>query len=317
MKKLLCLTSIALVGCMNDAMASCSFKNNDKPRVINFTAPSTINVPVDGTALTVVDVQTAGPASYIVLTCSPREDSGFLLNPSLGAQPATGTVFPLRESGLDMRLRIEGLSPFHSLTEKNSTFTVGTNETFKDGPYRLFLIKNGPIKPGVTIPAGLLGTWVTTGGFEVARFNLLNPIQVVAASCSVSDVNVQMGDSYQLYELEHPGDSTPPIPFKIRLNDCDEGINKIQLSFEAVNGIEEESSGIVSLDKQSTSRGIGLKLTDTLGGAVTMNKTYKLGSYVTGNKTAEANFNAAYVRVPGDIQAGTANTSIRFTMTYQ
>ncbi|VVO58531.1 fimbrial protein [Pseudomonas fluorescens] len=304
------------------AVADCYIDDNGqagdgKPRVINFSAPPTLNIPADGSSLTVLDVTTAGLNKNIRPVCIPEENSGFLLNPALGSQPAKGSVFTLRNTGLDLRLRIEGFSAFFSTLDPLPAFIIQLNNMKQDGPYRLFLIKNRTIEPGATIPAGLLGTWVTTSGYVIAYFNLLNPISVVAASCTVNDVNVAMGNDYQLHQLENVGDTTPPVAFKIPVVGCDKSINKIQIRLSATTPIVDKDTGTVELDQHSTARGIGLKITNRLAGNILMDKTYNLGSFTSGAETAEANFFAAYTRIPdAEFRAGTANTSINFVMSY-
>ncbi len=304
------------------AVANCYIDDNGqagdgKPRVINFSAPSTLNIPADSSSLTVLDVTTSGLNKHIRPVCIPEENSGFQLNPALGSQPAKGTVFTLRNTGLDLRLRIEGFSAFFSKLDPQPSFIAKTGMLIKDGPYRLFLIKNRTIEPGTTIPAGLLGTWVTSSGYVIASFNLLNPINVVAASCTVNDVNVAMGNDYRLHQLENVGDTTPPVAFKIPVVGCDKSINKIQIRLSATTPIVDKDTGTVELDQYSTARGIGLKITNALVGNILMDKTYTLSSFTSGAETAEANFFAAYTRIPGaEFRAGSANTSINFVMSY-
>lgn len=226
-------------------------------------------------------------------------------------------MFPIKGSGLNMRVRIEGLSAFYTLNDAKAVFNIKKGWSKLDGPYRLFLIKNSTIEPGAVIPAGPLGTWQTQSGFVIARFNLLNPITVIPASCSVGDVNVPMGDNYQLHQLANLGDSAPPVSFKIPVYGCDKSINEVSIKFDAVTNIIDENSGTVALDDQSTAKGIGLKLMSGIAGAITMNKIYKIGSFIAGAETAEVSLTAAYVRTPGELRAGSANTSMRFTMTYE
>jgi major type 1 subunit fimbrin (pilin) len=214
-------------------------------------------------------------------------------------------------------MRIEGVSTFYSTLDPQPSFIIKANVLRGDGPYRLLLIKKRTIEPGITIPAGLLGTWVTTSGYVIAYFYLLNPISVVASSCTVNDVNVAMGDDYQMHQLKNTGDSTPPVAFRILLEGCGKNINKIQIKLSATTPIVDKDTGTVELDRYSTAKGIGLKITNGAAGNILMDKTYQLGSFTSGAETAEANLFASYTRIPGaEFRAGTANTSVNFVISY-
>ncbi|AZE95460.1 hypothetical protein C4J96_3350 [Pseudomonas orientalis] len=323
MKRLLCLSIALLASYMTHATAACVFDQNGKTRIVNFTAPDTINVPMDGTSLTVVDVQVPGPVpGRLILTCNPMEASGFVLNPSLGEQPSGGTVFSIKDSGLDLRLRVEEYSAIPSINQpiNISRFNLA------DRIYRMFLIKNSQIKPGATIPAGLLGRWVTSSGFEIATFNLLNPIKVIAASCETPDVQVNMGE-HDLSTFIHNGAFSEAVKFNINLNNCPPGINKVSylLRRTSTSPVQNSLRGIVKLSADSTAEGLALQVLDGDGNPVVFNQDYQFTNYSSEGGNFNIPLSARYFRVmetggnggfDKGMRAGTANASVTFIMSY-
>lgn len=315
------LTSL---GCVATADAKCSQLNTStgqpvaKPQTINFTAPATIDVAADGIALTVFDAISKGANNTLVITCNPSEYTGLKVEPSRGLTPASGSVFPLGDTGLDFRITIEGFTAFFPVASAQPQFYIpyGTRVEYPDGPYRLYLVKNREVPPGATIPAGLLGSWVSQSGGVIVNFNLMNSIRVVTSSCSVESTNVQMGDKYQLHMLRDVGDTTAPVPFKLLVKDCGKGVNRVRFTYDTLPGVTS-IDGIIPLDAKSSAKSVGLKLMDDKGTLLKMKQGYTLANYTAGAASAELSLTAAYVRLADDeLKAGTANASVRFTVTY-
>jgi type 1 fimbria pilin len=307
-----CSTSVAYAEChINDVGEPAG----SRAQTINFSTPSTIDVAADGVGLNVVDVLVNGMNKTVEVQCQPSEYSGFVLDPSRGVNPSSGTVFPLVNTGLDLRLTIDGWSPFHSLAEAARYFFVDNSVRFRDGPYRLFLIKNREVPPGTVIPAGPLGSWKTSNGFVIANFNLMNSISIVASSCIVDSINVPMGDKYQLHQLSSVGDVTASVPFSLVVRDCGKGVNSVNVTFDTIPGVVSVD-GIVPLDKESSASGVGLKLMTKDGDPIKIKQKYKVADFTPGVPSAALDLLASYIRMSGGVKAGTANASVRFTVSY-
>ncbi|MFW6749323.1 fimbrial protein [Pseudomonas glycinae] len=317
---------LLLIGMLSSAelLADCYISKKTPPtesgaRTINFSAPATVDVAADSIDVNVVNIAKVGVGENIITSCDQRTATGFVVDPSRGATPASDT-YPLNIPGLEFRVVIDGWTALYPLSAAKPHLIIPqkgvVSVVWYDGPYRLYIKKTGEIEPGTVIPAGPLGRWQSADGFVLVNFNLMNPIKVVTSSCSVDSVNVKMGDDYQLHELSKFGDTTKAVPFNLLVRGCGKAVNSVRVTFDTLPG-QDPKEGFIPLDPQSTAGGLGIKLMNGTGTLLQMKNQYTIENYVPGQDSADFPLLASYVRISGEtLKAGTANASVRFTMTY-
>lgn len=250
-----------------------------------------------------------------ILTCTTNEMKGFYINSNLVSWGPTDYSFVLGKTGLSFNLfryQPNGAEFFEkrpASLQPRERFTLPIK-------YRIRIYKSSEIQTQQLVPAGLLGS-IKWGGLELVKVSLAKPITLNAASCQTPAVALQMGDDYELFEFDRVGDTPRTIKFNIALKECQSGIKKVNYSIKANTQVIDQQKGIVALDSSSTAKGIGLKLMNEAGQSIALDTTYTFNGF----NTTDTNFNiplsAAYYRLAGgQLEAGTANTSVTFIMSY-
>ena len=124
-----------------------------------------------------------------------------------------------------------------------------------------------------------------------------------------------MGD-YELNELTNSGSTPRTVKFDIGLNQCQTGIQKVTYSLNATSQVIDQLNGIVALNSSSTAKGIGLKLMDDTGRPIKLGATYPFSEFSTSSTSFKIPLSAAYYRLAGQLEAGSANASVTFTVNY-
>lgn len=306
------------------AQASCKFNSKDpfkQMRTFKYNGVSALNIPSDAVDGVVYRESFFSSYSNVVLECDPLERSGIRVNSALGMQPAAGAVFPIKGTGLSWRIDFIGYTYFKSISDPGSDWNIGPGPSGSDfwfgNEYELALIKDGDVKDGAVIPAGILGTWETLSGFAIAQFKLLNQINVVAASCNTPNVDVQMGGDYRLDEFEKPGDASRQVNFDISLNACPKGIKTVKYMLKANTEVVSGEKGIVSLSKGSTAKGIELQIKSPSGNPLALDTYHQFAEYDTQGGNMKIPLSASYLRSSkGKLEAGSANADVTFVMSY-
>lgn len=102
------------------------------------------------------------------------------------------------------------------------------------------------------------------------------------------------------------------------LNHCPAGLNRIQYRADAVTAVADANRSVVSLDAASGARGVGVQLLDGQGNVLPLGSNLTLAGYnpaVGGNHAIP--LQARYYQTAAPVTAGSANTSVTFTLTYQ
>lgn len=188
------------------------------------------------------------------------------------------------------------------------------------GQIRVMLVKIGAITPGL-VSAGPVaqGQLYANGGWDL-RWPITistTATQVAVLSCSTPDVLVDLG-SHKSSEFKGPGTFTSMTGFKVALKSCPAGINRVGYQIDAVTPILNVASSVVALNSGSTATGVGVQLLDGSGNVFPLGTSKSLGGYnsITGGDYAIP-FNARYYQTGPAVGAGTANTAMTFTMSYE
>lgn len=293
------------------AAGTCAFINGTNQQVVNFgvNIMGGFAIPKDAPIGTVVyeEVVTV-PAQSFYCPDLPSY-LVFILNPALG-NVSGGSTFPLGNSGMSFRL-------YTNDRLINREEVIGQANT--DYPYRnlkMQIFKSGNLVSQNIVPAGYIGVH-GVGGLDLFKVNLLKPIILNSASCQSPGVSVNMGDDYELGEFIKAGDTSRDIKFNIALNQCEASIQKVTYSLQATSQIVNRQEGVVALNPSSTAKGIGLKLMGEDGKPIVLGSTYRFYGFNTTDKNFKIPLSAAFYRLPNStLEAGTANASVTFTVSY-
>lgn len=302
--------------------ASCRITKG-RPGVINYPVRNMIvsgrDVPVN---TVVYQVEVANDS--IDYQCSVIAPYGLKPNVKFGGKAVAGSaIFPIGNTGLGFSVRQDYSGG------SNEFYTYGSTSKYPPSPpflgyiapvghLTLSVIKISDFSEGrPVIPAGSLGQ-VMAGDLVLFDLNLLGDAQMVFGSCETPNSIVRMGDDYELNQFESGGE-LPSIDFSIRLLRCPEGLKSVSYRIEKAPGISLAGgvSGVIGLNRGSSAKGVGLKITDEAGQAITLGKDYKVSSYQSSGGDFEIPLKASYVRLPGEkLAAGNADTEAIFIMSY-
>ncbi|AQV98719.1 type 1 fimbrial protein [Cupriavidus necator] len=186
-------------------------------------------------------------------------------------------------------------------------------------------VKTGPIAAGTV---SLAGTVAQIGMAQLSGSAYINLQQVVPAvvtgnpvfnelACTTPNVTVNMG-THKNSEFTGAGSFTSSTGFSIALNNCPAGINLVKYQVDAATTILNPSNSVVALDSASTAAGVGVQLLDDTGSVVPLGTAKTLSGYSTGTGGSYTiPLKARYYQTGATVTAGTANSAMTFTMTYQ
>ncbi len=241
----------------------------------------------------------------------------------LGTDAITSDAFPIGDSGIAWRfLYSEGKTPIKGY---GAHYVVVGVRSFSGTSNVLQLIKAGDIEGGTFIPAGDLG-YMKVDKMRVFTIRSTQSAAIVSRSCETPNVKVEMGE-HDLSDFPKGGSYSSATNFKIEVNNCPTGINKItyNLTPAATAPALILSQGIIALNRSSTAKGIALQIIDSNQRPIELGKTYVFNGYSTAGGNFSIPLAARYLRTlttsgageldPG-MSAGSANTEVTFIMSY-
>lgn len=306
-----------------NAWGHCGFSWNDELRKVrNYGAhgPGSkfINTPRDATGLPVIYTESLPVmGSKMIITCPFTGSLGLKLNPAIGTQPNFSTsLFRLKDTGIALQFSLDSKS-IALVPLQFSDISIGLRTETLTGAPQLRVIQTGPIKEGAVIPAGLLASLVSSDDQTFATFNLSNPIYIVAGACKTPNVSVDMTRDNKTSSFKKIGSKTNPVAFNIQLVECPNFLKAVKYSIKANTKIIDANKGIVSLDASSTAKGIGLQVSRGSDQPVVIGTEYNFAGYDRAGGDFNIPFSAAYIQTDASIEAGIADTSLTFVMSYQ
>lgn len=305
------LGSVAILfGVTVKAHAACS---GDAKRFISYSGPANITIPRDAPDGTLLYSETK-VLPYSDFKCTTDELWGLGLAPGRGTPPeAKAKDFPLGVSGLSFRIKAQlGGGPAYLA----SPYPLKAGSYKLDGDLILEIYKSAALAPSSVVKSGDLGT-VQYGSQMIAGLSLSRAINVVAASCETPDIQVPMGEDYKLLDFGGPGSTAREVPFNLKLNNCPEGIAKVNYQLQAITPVIDADKGVVALNPNSTAVGIGLQIKDANGVPVPLNTPRTYSGYDTHGGNFLIPLTASYYRLATEsLRPGTANTEVTFIMSY-
>lgn len=196
----------------------------------------------------------------------------------------------------------------------NQNGTAVTN----GGQVQIALVKTGPITSGtvtggVYINAGITNNYIDLPAV-IDTFSLTSTVVTVLA-CVTPNVMVDLG-THMTSELA-TNSTTAAVPFNISLNACPSGNNTVQYQIDAVTAIVDPANSVVALDSSSRATGVGVQLLTANGTTLPLGTPLAFSDYSVGGGSFTIPLKARYYKTAATVGAGSANTSLTFTMTYQ
>lgn len=277
-----------------------------------------VNTPRDATGLPVIYSESMPVlGSKMTISCPFQETLGVKLNPAIGAQPGFSTsLFRLKDTGIALQFFFDSNAAALVPLQFSET-SMWLRAKIPTPSPQLRVIQTGPIKEGAMIPAGLLASVVSSDAQTFATFNLTNPIYVVAGACKTPDVSVDMTRGNKISSFKKIGSRTNPVAFNIKLVECPNFLKAVKYSIKANTKIIDANNGVVSLDAASTAKGIGLQVSRGNDQPVTIGAEYTFAGYDREGGDFMIPFSASYIQTDASIEAGIADTSLTFIMSYQ
>ncbi|MEB3840453.1 fimbrial protein [Pseudomonas guariconensis] len=320
------ITSMAvciLITAPSLSFAACAFYDRHSQQQITINIPSTLSIPRDAAVNTVIyessPITFNGPASY---ECSTTFTVGIKNN---SGSDSISNYFPIGNTGLSWQWIYQGSVAVGGFGSGKLQQPGGYG--FNSTTHALRIVKTGNILTGATIPAGIVGYMqVESASLRPLAMTTDKSSSIILQSCETPDIAVDMGE-YNLSVFTKNGNSTPPIAFNIKLNNCPNGIQKVSYSLSATSGSPavNGSLGIIELNKNSSAKGIALQLLDSNQTPIQLDKTYVFNEYSKNGGNFSIPLGAKYVRTLPDgdagqydkgMSAGSANSEVTFIMNY-
>lgn len=205
----------------------------------------------------------------------------------------------------------------------SGTYLFGLKATF---------YKTGTITPGeLQFPANFLEGWVskynsfsTYGGVRFATINITGSPKVKIPSCETPDLTVNLG-KHAKADFGGIGSTSSETPFNFAINNCSPDMTAVKFTFKPAAGITLVNSGTaaqhLSLKSGSTASGVGVQVLYQDGTLIPFNTASDITLSSGYNASTGGSFTvpmkARYIQTASAVSAGTANSAVEFTMTYE
>ena len=142
--------------------------------------------------------------------------------------------------------------------------------------------------------------------------------QVTVLSCLTPDVLVNLG-RHKSSEFEGSGNIHRDDAFNVALKSCPAGINRVTYQVDAATPVVNAANSVVALDSGSTATGVGVQLLDGSGNVFPLGngRRSSRGYSTSAGGDYDITFNARYYQTGPTVGAGSANTAMTFTMSYE
>lgn len=293
------------------ANAACKFTSGGA-QMLNIPVTSVLTVPRDapvGTVIYTSPYVTPPPTGQTSCNNDP-----FGVQNRIGSQPGSNaTSFPIGNTGLSFVWKYIDIDGTYSWPSYGGAGNGGGSVSMPNG---FQLVKTGPISAGATVPGGTAAI-LAYGGLSLLTMVFSNSIIVNQTACTTPNVTVPLG-THNLSELGAVGATTSPVAFSIALNSCPAGMNTIKYQIDPTTTVLNSANSVVAFDSGSVASGAGVQLLDGSGNVLPLSKQAALSGYASstgGNYVIP--LKARYYRTGSTLKAGTANTSMTFTINYQ
>ncbi|MFY0477181.1 fimbrial protein [Achromobacter marplatensis] len=303
--------------------------------------PASVSVPRDaqiGTELTgwfysasVTNIWSCSTIGQIGVGAGFKGDNAIVAGITVGGRPVhttslpgVGIAFDITEytPGCGAIFGNEQLNPYNGWAWGACNPTGGGSSGLKVGAK---LVKIGVIQSGA-LTAGRVGQGAAyeenlgripaTGG-QLVVYSITN-VRFDVLSCLTPNVLVNLG-THQAREFSGIGSVTAnATAFNIALNACPAGMNLVTYQIDPSTSVLNASKAVVALGGASTATGIGVQLLDASGNVFPLSTPRTLSGYsASAGGSYTVALKARYYQTGSAVGAGSANTAMTFTMTYQ
>jgi len=311
------------------AHAQCSLGNAGL-QTLSLTLPAQISIPRDapvGTVLAQASVSDVFDSNNPTGVWCSSPVTAIYAN-QIGGLATSNYVIPTPVPGIGYTLTGNGDAvSTHTASLPASFFTSGCGQPRCWGtiatPLVLRLVKTGPIT-GVQTPLPV-GRWMTltVGGILAATVSVMNPVQVIGQTCSVTtpSVAVTLGP-VPAKTFSGVGSTSNDMPFRIGL-DCTGVTTNVGVTFTDVNN-PGNTTTTLSLTPDSSANGVGIQIVAPNSSVVqygadasTAGNPGQLMLGTVRNTSTNLMFGGRYVQTASSIHPGSADGIATFTMSYQ
>ncbi|MFS5317981.1 fimbrial protein [Streptococcus agalactiae] len=215
---------------------------------------------------------------------------------------------------LDMRVLVNGL-PQKRLGEENTPpqFT---------SQIEIQLLRNNSTELVNAASSDRVAFWFFTktlaGNDRIKNYIHFNStLTGIEGTCTVPSQAVEL-PSTRAGSLKGVGTTAGERSFRININDCPKGYNKIFYRLKPAGDTIETSAGVLPLSPESTAKGVKIRVTDSAGAAVVFDTSTRIDDY---NKDTGGSFSipmrVSYIQTAANVTPGTVNGAMSVLMEYQ
>lgn len=296
------------------AHAACSFTSGGMGRY-TISGPSSVGVKRDAINTIIVQTSLTASSGTTVINCSGSGNLAGVVN-DVGPQPSSGTQMTFTStSALSWSWYYSNWSSGYPVYP-NRVYGANTIN-FGTYPGGFQIVLAGSLTQAMTIPAGLIGH-IQVGSLRVQEIYLANPITIYPLECTVTTPDVRVNLlSHATSALGGIGSTTQPVDFNVGLNGCAAGMS-IQYTIDPATAVVSSANSVVALDASSSASGVGVQLLNSAGTApFPLSTKQTLTSSSSSSMTYSIPLKARYYQTAASVSAGTANSSMFFTLYYQ
>ncbi|WP_257127219.1 fimbrial protein [Burkholderia sp. ABCPW 11] len=234
-----------------------------------------------------------------------------------GGSLGSGPIISTNIQGIAARLLINGQA-----YASNSSFWPRVEFS---QPIEVQLLGNGrPVQNGSFNGTSAASPWYfsietleNAGGYTHIFLSKTGKITAIDGTCSVPNQTVRLPDAV-LNKFGAVGTTLGMQSFRLELNNCPKGYNRIGYMLNPVGGMVAGSPGMLPLGAGSTASGVNIQVTDAQGVAANFGTSIKLDAYVkdTGGSYAIP-MRASYMQTKATVTPGTVNGAMIVLLDYQ
>ncbi|KUM02566.1 type 1 fimbrial protein [Chromobacterium subtsugae] len=171
------------------------------------------------------------------------------------------------------------------------------------------------------VTAALIGLGLYSTGAMAADGTITVNGNVVAQTCTVSGNGASANVTVTLptvgaSALASQGQTAGATPFTIRLSSCPSGLNNAQTRFEVGPNVNSVSGNLLNAVGKTYASNVEVQLLNNSFTAINLNNNANSQIVSINNGSATMNYYAQYYAT-GAATAGSVNSSVQYSMTYQ
>ena len=317
-KKIIMVLVVSLGIFGNKAQATCTLLGGSIGRAL---APITIppldsRAPINGVLATINTIasgtHTSVKCTILPLSASFDSDFSYISN----------NLYATGLTGISMRVKASGAGNMPTIiTTPGDTWTIQPNQTVN-----IQLIKTGPIIEAGTIAPRVLSRAISANEPDTILQEIYMPtswqVSLLRPTCVVNNPNITV-DLGQVSIVDFNGSGrTQPVDFSIDL-DCTGGTDTTNVHVTLTDASNpENTTPLLGLAPGSNAQGIALEVNNRNGSVnfgPDLSGTGNPGQWLDGAASAGSYsipLSVNYLRLPGPIKGGTANSGITYTLNY-